>query len=218
MDRDFTASNSHADYPNYFVFGTHGAQLKNMRRFVPIFCLIAACTGQDSGGAADSVDWLIENTSSYLDDSTWRRSELEASMWRSDLPYAQKRLDAYALPSGGWDRLREFNPTVMSVGENPKTTTIDASIPTSRQAWIELGEQVFWNLPMRRDGYLNHLIDSPELMKEVGIQSDELGNIRGLVRYDDAFGKEHVGLTCGFCHGDQGVAGAANQNLDLGKE
>ncbi len=193
-----------------------------MRRIVPIFCLLAACTGQEpsdfvAGETPDSIDWLIGNTSSYLEDSQWRRSELEASMWRPDLPYAQKRLDAYALPSGGWDRLREFNPTVTSVGDAPKSTHIDEALPTSRQAWIDLGEQVFWNLPMRRDGYLDYLIDEPELMKEVGIQTDESGNIRGLVRYNDAFGKERVALTCGFCHGDQGIAGAANQDLDLGR-
>lgn len=193
--------------------------LEPMHRFVFIFFILTACTGEDpvDQETGDSVDWLMANTSSYLEDSDWRRAELEASMWRPDLPYAQKRLDAYALPSGGWDRLREFNPSVMSVGKNPQLTTFEPNTPASREEWLELGEKVFWNLPMRRDGYLDHLIDSPELMQEIGIQTDPSGNIRGLVRYDDAFGKERVGLTCGFCHGDQGIAGAANQDLDLGR-
>ena len=187
-----------------------------MTKFLIMAMLLVGCSGSAAPTTADAVDWMIEHTPNYLEDTSWRRAELEASMWMPDLPYARKRLDAYALESGGWDRLPEYDPVVWTVGENPERIEIPTELPADRDGWLALGEQVFWNLPMRRDGYLEWLVNRPDEAAKFGLQTDDRGNLRGLVRYEDPTVGTRVAVTCGLCHGDQGVAGAPNQRLDLG--
>lgn len=156
------------------------------------------------------------HTQEYLENATWRREELEASMWRPDLPYAKKRLDAYALPSGGWDALPVATFDVQSVGPQPKRIVLGDVTPTTPQEWQAAGEEVFWWMPMRRDPYLEVLADRPDLWPSFGIQTDAHGNARGLVRYNDVLGVPRVAVTCGFCHADGGHPGKANTDLDFG--
>lgn len=163
-------------------------------------------------------DWALEHAEQYLEDREFRRAQLEASLWRPDLPYARKRLAGYALPDGGWDLLPKITTEVTTVGENP--TTIDLlegdTVPQTRAEWLALGEQVFWSMPMRRDSYLEWLVDKPEHWDAVGLQRDDDGNVRGIVRFTDARGNQRAGATCGLCHGDAGLPGQATRELDLG--
>lgn len=180
--------------------------------------LLLATACEDTTDAPQSAtQWMLQHTDDYLHDTQWRRAELEDSLWRPELPYAQKRLDAYALPSGGWDALPEFQVNVESVGKNPKTITVTNERPTTQKQWLELGEQIFWYMPMRRDPYLEWIATQPQLWNELGLQSDSQGNLLGLVRYKDPLGRARVAVTCGFCHHDNGRVGAANSHLDLGR-
>lgn len=160
----------------------------------------------------------LEYAETYLNDASWRREQLEASLWKPELPYARKRLAGYALEDGGWDLLPLIETEITTVGDNPKTFDVlpDDAVPQTREEWLELGARVFWSMPMRRDAYLEWLIETPEVWDEVGLQRDEEGNVRGIVRFTDARGNERAGATCGLCHGDGGLPGRATRELDLG--
>ena len=182
-----------------------------------VTAVFAAC-GQTAEPQVAERDWFLEHADNYLSDTSWRRAQLEASLWKPELPYARKRLAGYALEKGGWDSLPLIKTRVTSIGDDPTVLDLleDDAIPTTRDAWLALGEQVFWSMPMRRDGYLEWLVGQPELWDEVGLQRDERGNVRGIVRFTDARGNERAGATCGLCHGDAGLAGRATRDLDLG--
>lgn len=175
--------------------------------------------------ASDPIDWMVAHSSDYLGDRAWRRAELEASLWRPELPYARKRLAGYALETGGWDLLPQLDTRVAPVFPDSGASNFDAraeqlfdgQLPASRDEWLQTGERTFWWMPMRRDAYLEWVVTRPDLWSEVGLQTREDGSVRGLVQYRDGRGDIHVGATCGFCHGDQGIAGRATRELDLGK-
>lgn len=180
--------------------------------------MLSACTSElETESLSDHPnDWLMENASSYLEDRSWRRAELEASLWMPEIPYAKKRLEAYALDDRGWDHLPQMQFATERVGANPKTIHFGTEVPTSREEWLALGKSVFWDMPMRRDGYLEWLAEHPEHWERSGLQTDEEGNLRGIVKFQDVTGRTRMGVTCGICHGDQGVDGATNDSLDLG--
>lgn len=191
-------------------------------------CLLAALAlslfgcGEDVASEGDDVDWMVRNAPNYLEDSSWRRAELEASLWKPELPYASKRLAGYGLGDRGWDLLPELTPRIEPVTaetlEQPfagQPLEVDRT-PTTRDEWIALGERVFWTMPMRRDAYLEWAVARPELWDQLGMQTDEDGELRGIVRFRDARGDVRIGATCAMCHGNDGVAGAATRDLDLG--
>ncbi len=183
-----------------------------MNRRIAILLLTAAaavaCGGStepDPDVTTSPVEWMMDRSDDYLNDAAFRRTELEASLWQPELPYARKRLAAYGLDDRGWDLL-----PVMESGLEPAET------PTTVEEWLALGERVFWELPMRQDPYFSWLLDRPELWEEVGIEADENGDAKGLARYVDPQGRERVAATCGLCHGADGVPGRAKRDLDLG--
>jgi mono/diheme cytochrome c family protein len=175
-------------------------------------------------GAPKQAQWMLEHAGDYLHDSSWRRNELEASLWRPDLPYSRKRLSAYALDEGGWDLLPTIDARVEPVRAG---TQLDDPFdgrdlapdqtPETYEEWLALGEDVFWSMPMRRDRYLEWIVDKPELWNEVGLQTREDGTLRGVVRIRDTRGDMRMAATCGLCHGDQGTPGRASRTIDLGE-
>ena len=176
-----------------------------MRHLLPILLLLGACADAPADNAVDPAALLVEQAPRFLAERPFRRAALERSLWRPRLPYAQTRLDAYALERGGWDALPD------TLG-----TDLVSRTPNSRDGWEVLGEQVFWELPMRWDGYLAWVAQHPELWDELGFESDGNG-LRGVVTFRDSRGVERTGLTCGACHGAGGVAGRPNRQLDLGR-
>jgi mono/diheme cytochrome c family protein len=192
--------------------------------------VVAAC-GTDSEpqpqvdpDAPEQAQWMMRHTSDYLDDAQWRRAELEDSLWMPELPYARKRLSSYGFGDRGWDLLPRIDARVEPVNpgtqlDSPfegRTLTPDQT-PQSYEAWLELGEDVFWSMPMRRDAYLEWIAQRPELWDDVGLQTNEDGSLRGVVRFRDARGDVRMAATCGLCHGDEGIAGSASDQLKLGK-
>lgn len=173
----------------------------------------------------DTLAWMEANQERYLGDRAWRRTQLEATLWSPELPYARKRLNSYALPEGGWDLLPELlarsgpvfpGEFVPEELEEALPNVFPTQAPATREEWLALGEQVFWQMPMRRDNYLEWIATRPELLEETGFERNADGSLRGMVRFKDVRGELRVGVTCGLCHGGGGVAGRTNTNLDLG--
>ena len=198
--------------------------MKTLLTIAALLLTTMGCVREDA-----SATFIEAHAQDYLEDATFRRAQLEASLWRPQLPYARKRLAGYALPEeeGGWDLLPELGARVMPVtraqverglgsvpfeGEllRPEVT------PRTQREWEQLGERVFWRMPMRRDVYLEWVVERPEHWEAVGLEQDESGALRGIVRFEDARGRVRVGATCALCHGAGGEAGVASRSVDLG--
>lgn len=168
----------------------------------------------------DRVSWMMDNSAPYLNNSpAQRRQWLERGWWMPELGYSQELLQAYGLEDEGWELLPELNFEVESSLDGPfqgEPLFDGRSVPQSREQWLALGESVFWKMPMRRDAYVEWLAGRPELWASYGVEADARGGARGLVRYRDTRGAVRTGMSCGFCHSVDGVAGRANKRMDLG--
>lgn len=181
--------------------------------------LAAACGEAPPPPDSDPAAWMVDHGSTWLGDRAQRRAWLEGSLWRPELPYARKRLDAYALPDGGWDLLPEMGATTAAVSADgsprpPRPLTLTP--PRDLAGWRALGERVFHELPMRRDAYVDWLVTRPDLWARAGLEVDGNGDIAGLTRYTDRRGIERIGITCALCHAGDGIPGRAARGLDLG--
>ncbi len=156
---------------------------------------------------------------SYLDDRAYRRAELEASLVDPSNGYSQLRLAEYALPSGGWDALPEWNPRaepMLVAGDAPLSPTavpLDLAIdPRDEAAMRALGELAFFQYPVET---LPALADA-----SYGVWTDPQRGLGGLVHYD-AGGATAVAATCSSCHAASRagalIAGLGNQRFDLGR-
>jgi mono/diheme cytochrome c family protein len=183
---------------------------------------VATACGDTTEPDGDDVDWMVRQAPNYLESDSWRRAELEASLWSPELPYASKRLAGYGLGDRGWDLLPVLLPAVEPVSADTLERDFDGHdlrvdrTPTTREEWLELGEQIFWTMPMRRDAYLEWAVGQPQLWDELGMRTNDEGNLRGVVRFRDARGDVRIGATCAMCHSGGGVAGKATRDLDLG--
>lgn len=191
-----------------------------------ILVLLSACGGDPEVpeviAPEEPVAWMEHHAQDYLEDRAWRRARLEETLWRPDLPYAKKLLENYGLERGGWDLLPILDFQVAPVygpeHDRPfQPTSLMSERPQTREAWLALGERAFWEMPMRRDPYIEWIAQHPEHWEEVGLKENEDGSLRGFTRYIDPRGRERVGITCGLCHGAGGEAGFADSNIDLGK-
>lgn len=195
-----------------------------MKRWIPIALMLATAACGDASteiGEGDDIDWMMSHTESYLEDADWRREKLESSLWRPELPYARKRLAAYALKEEGWDLLPVIKTEVEGVeafeaDEFNGSAFFDGETPQTRDEWLALGKTVFYEMPMRRDAYLDWVADRPELWQEVGLQTKENGELRGVVKFKDMRGRTRKAATCAMCHANDGVEGFAAKGLDLG--
>lgn len=194
---------------------------------------LMACLGCEPPveGPMPSIDdpaaWMVEHADAYLSDRSQRRAWIESSLWVPELPYARKRLDAYALPAGGWDALPEMHPRsapvpsdpavddAMPSERSPEWVELPTDPPTDLAGWRALGERVFHTLPMRRDAYMEWLVERPALWPRAGLTVED-GAISGLTRFVDWRGEDRVGITCALCHRADGMSGRAARGLDLG--
>ena len=175
-------------------------------------------------GCSQSEGPLTVERDGYLEDVAFRRSTLEAALWRPELPYSQSLLSNYGLDDSGWELLPVIrhasapltlaDAARMQSGKAPELGETFA--PDLDGDAAELGAWAFNNVPMRRDGYLSWLLTRPQHWAAVGIDAREDGTVRGLVKYEDSFGKVQVGVTCGLCHAAGEEPGRADRTLDLG--
>lgn len=201
---------------------------------------VIACSNEvddDLDAHTEPVVWMQAHTQDYLgeDSTAWRRERLEETLWRPDLGYSSKLLSHYGFEREGWDLLPEYDILVESVqastaadisglpfkGEGllaqaMRDAGVEDAAQLSEAQWKALGREVFWKLPMRRDNYVEWLVRKPELWSTYGLSVDERGELRGIVRYQDARGRLKVGMTCALCHAADGMEGRAHEALELG--
>ena len=183
----------------------------------------------------EPVAWMFEHTEDYLAASpTWRRERIEQTLWQAELGYSSKMLDGYGLEQEGWELLYAYDFPVqpLAATEAPHVRTLEfEGMPLLQNAkskfgddptrwtqaqWQSFGEDVFWQMPMRKDNYFEWLLGQPELWDDLGLSVDEMGNLRGVTRYRDIRGDVQVGMSCALCHAADGVQGRAVERLDLG--
>jgi hypothetical protein len=199
------------------------------------------------GAAAEALPWsdawLLAEGERYLDDRSFRRTRLEASLTNPDNLYARARLGAYGLEVGGWDALPEWVPVARPVdaaavqalraGKAPSldgaTPLWDGRRPPTMDAWIELGRRVFFEYPLRPEVFAEHALAHPAIAHQVGLFAAPDGTWPGVVVFRDLDRSTRVGITCALCHvaqapaadagsSDDGlVEGRARRTLDYGR-
>ena len=88
-------------------------------RLLALGLLVAAC-GSEAVPVAEPLEpwsdaWILAEGPSYLDDATFRRAALEASLTDPDNVYSATRASAYGLGDRGWDVLPVWSPRVHAV-------------------------------------------------------------------------------------------------------
>jgi hypothetical protein len=180
--------------------------------------------------------WLASEARRFLDDPTYRRAALEASLTNPHNLYSRQRLASYALETRGWDLLPVWNPrsvrvdaqraAVLARGEVPalppsQQPLWDMVTPTSNDGWIALGRRVFFEFPMRAEPSIELALTAPELAAAVGLERTSSGEVPGLVVFDNVDAETRVGITCALCHcavkNGATVVGSARRSLDFGR-
>src|SRR5579863_2689695 len=172
----------------------------------------------------------------YLEDSSFRRAALVASLVNPDNAYSRLRLEHYATDNArDWDRLPEWNPPTEPVLEAelaPKGTAREADFATLRlpgpeavaserdPALVALGKLAFSRYPAQLAPELSVALTSREAAATYGLWVDGRRGVGGLVRVRTPDGSTAIALTCSSCHSardSRGVEdGPPNTSLDLG--
>ncbi len=193
--------------------------------------LTGACRGEGATGAPEADPdrpTTRDPATRWLEDRAFRREQLEASLTSHENLYARRRLENYATPEGGWDRLPVWRPAVHRIRSDARgqVERVGAAIrfddprPTDGAAWRALGVKAFDFFPLRAEAAFAAAIESPARAAELGLERDDEGNWIGLVDFVDLDGQRRVGITCALCHtarADTGLErGRARRRLDYG--
>jgi hypothetical protein len=204
-----------------------------VQRVAPSLLMVAACAGSPGSGSTPG------DPLPYLDDSSFRRSELVASLVNPHNEYSQLRLDHYESGgTGDWALLPEWNPPVDVIAASELDAPDGASVaalsgsasplelPTSVQfaddpALLALGEAAFSRYPVQLTPYLTAALSSREAASTYGVWVDDARGVGGLVRARMADGTIALGETCATCHSAHTTAGTwtpgmPNARLDEG--
>ncbi len=178
--------------------------------------------------------WLLDEAERYLEDRSFRRAQLEASLTNPDNLYSRARLGSYARELGGWDALPEWVPRArpvtravvealragarLELGE--ATPLWDGQRPQTMAQWVELGRRVFFEYPLRPEVFAEHALADAALARRVGLGEAPDGTWPGVVVFRELDRSVRVGITCALCHvslAPEGpVLGAARRDLDYG--
>jgi mono/diheme cytochrome c family protein len=173
----------------------------------------------------------------YLDDASYRRSELLASLVSPKDGYATLREAFYATgKAGDWDELEEWDPPVRRVAveeldgrgsrdeQAARSSVLALPPPPSSEddpSLLAFGRAAFQSYPVQAAPYLEVAIASRESAARYGLWLDDERGVGGLVRARMADGTEVVSVTCCTCHarrvGSRIVDGLPNANLELGE-
>ena len=174
-----------------------------------------------------SQEGMLAEAKRFLDDPAFRRAELERSLVNHANTYSKDRLQHYALAKEGWDLLPAWNPRSLVATDVVDEAALraskplwDGTTPTTMEAWIALGEQVFFRYPMRADVVSSYALEHPNEAAAHGIRKMPDGTYLGLVRFLDVDGEMRPGFTCALCHAnaEEGkvIAGEARRSFDFG--
>jgi mono/diheme cytochrome c family protein len=206
-----------------------------LARIATVYALASGCGSSPAPGSpSPSPDALR-----YLDDASFRRSELIASLVNPSNGYSSQRLAHYATgDTGDWDRLPEWNPATKPVGAGeldapggasstaPPASAVPLALPASvasvdDPALIALGEAAFARYPMQPASYFSVALASRDAASRYGLWVDASRGVGGLVRARMADGSGALALTCASCHaallpGGGIVSGLPNAALRMG--
>jgi cytochrome c5 len=193
-------------------------------------CALAVACGSKSEGVADPTP--------YLDDASFRRSELVASLVNPTNGYSELRLSHYATgDTNDWDRLPEWNPPVDAVaaqeldapgGASPTAVSASAvplALPDEVASeddptLVRLGELAFTRYPVQLAPYLRVALASRGAAATYGLWVDDIAGAGGLVRARMPDGTAVLAVTCSTCHAAPGAGaidpGRPNARLDIG--
>jgi hypothetical protein len=196
---------------------------------------LAACL---AGIACSASDASAPSSIPYLDDATFRRGELTASLVNPANGYSQLRLAHYAIgDAADWDRLPEWNPRVEPIAASEldaprgaSTTPVSPSaaslaLPESvasedDPALIALGAAAFTRYPVQLAPYMRVALASREAAARYGLWTDPRLGVGGLVRVALPDATTALAVTCASCHaapsGGSIVMGLPNASLDVG--
>lgn len=174
----------------------------------------------------------------YLQDRTYRRASLEASLVNPDNDYSRRRLAHYATGgSRSWDALPEWNPRVETVQLSelgagvqlerplaPEAQAVEVS-PAARagdeRALRALGEEAFFRYPVQLAPHIRTALVSSESAARYGLWVDPTRGVGGVVRAEMADGRSALTYTCATCHAASRdgalLVGVGNERLDLGR-
>lgn len=174
----------------------------------------------------------------YLDDTSYRRAELEASLVDPTNGYSALRLAHYATgASGDWDRLPEWNPpaeiidaTELDAPGGASATALSARAqalklparPTSSNdpSLVAFGAMAFQRYPVQLAPYLSVALASRDASVRYGVWVDNERGVGGLVRARMADGSGGLAVTCATCHArsqnEQIEDGLPNAPFNLG--
>lgn len=217
-----------------------GVRGQLLRRVTPALvaaaaALAAACSGRPNGSAGPGGG---PSGAPYLDDASYRRAELVASLVNPQNAYSQERLAHYATGDAqDWDLATEWNPPVDVLAaaelDAPGGASPTALSPTAAAlalpatvageddpALVALGAQAFRRYPVQLAPYLRVALASRDAAARYGLWLDDAAGVGGLVRARMADGTGQIAVTCATCHaarvGGALVTGRANAALDLG--
>ena len=194
----------------------------------------AACGGQSPSEQPDAGPDPL----AYLDDASFRRGELVASLVNPANGYSALRLAHYATGDrNDWELLPEWNPpsetlaaSELDVPGGASTTSLSdraaalalpgSVVSASDPALIALGEAAFFGYPTQLAPYFAAAVTSRAAATQYGVWIDDARGVGGLVRARMADGSAALALTCSSCHaapsGGAIVAGLPDHALDLG--
>lgn len=171
---------------------------------------------------------LLAEGERYLEDPSFRRKALEASLVDKTNTYSRHRLETYGFETRGWDLLPEWNPRSVPVtlgrepAIDPSTAPLwDGKRPSTMGEWVALGREVFFGYPLRKEVFMQYALARPELAKRVGVHATKEGVVPGARAFIDVDGKPAVGITCAVCHTNvtkdgELVVGEARRDFDYG--
>jgi mono/diheme cytochrome c family protein len=175
----------------------------------------------------------LDERTRYLEDVDYRRAVLERDLTATENDYARQRLDLYGLAGEGWELLPEADLpsrplTVEETGAGEPawasdaalTTLLPDELPTSEDAWVELGRRVFFEYPLRAEPVLEEVAQQPGGLASVGFESEE-GGFVGVRVFRGSDGEPRLGPTCAQCHASRDERGVitgvrANKRMNVG--
>ena len=187
---------------------------------------------------------LDDDPLAYITRADYRRGVLERDLVDPSPIYARVRLRHYSLDHArGWEPLPIIDwPTVAltvdhaaSIAATKRLPEVEfgpplasaygsedapVNLPQTREAWVALGERVFFEYPMSIAPVVGRALRAGADLREYGIIEHD-GAYVG-VRIGEFDGRPHLALTCAICHasvGDDGIVSGvrANRAYDLGR-
>jgi hypothetical protein len=187
---------------------------------------------------------LHDDPLAYIQSAAYRRAILERDLVDPTPVYARVRLRHYARDDPrGWERVPiidwptlpltpelatqiattkrlpelEFGPPL---GAGFGTEQAPSNLPKTREAWVALGERVFFEYPMGPAPMLGRALRDGANLPNYGLIEHD-GAYVG-VRLASVNGHTRVVLTCASCHASRGADGVvsgirANRDYDLGR-